>query len=136
MTDNLKIIVPMAGFGTRMRPHTWSRPKPLISAAGNTVLGHVLSMLQSIPKVEEAEMVFIVGYLGDQVEAYMQQNYGRIKTHFVEQKELLGQSHAIAMAREFVHGPMLMIFVDTIIDTDFSFLGEEEADAVVWVKAV
>jgi glucose-1-phosphate thymidylyltransferase len=136
MADNLKIIVPMAGFGTRMRPHTWSRPKPLISAAGNTVLGHVLAMLQSIPKVDEAEMVFIVGYLGDQVQAYMQQNYGRIKTHFVEQKELLGQSHAIAMAREFIHGPMLMIFVDTIIDTDFSFLGGEEADAVVWVKAV
>jgi glucose-1-phosphate thymidylyltransferase len=136
MTEPLKIIVPMAGFGKRLRPHTWSRPKPLVSAAGDTVLGHVLTTLKTAPNAQEAEMVFIVGYLGDQVQAYMKANYPEIKTHYVQQEELLGQSHAIAMAREHMQGPMLIVFVDTVIDTNFSFLDDEEADAVIWVKEV
>ena len=136
MADPFKIIVPMAGFGTRMRPHTWSRPKPLVSAAGNTVLGHVLHVLESVPDADSAEMVFIVGYLGEQVKAYMAANYPQIKAHYVQQTELRGQSHAIAMAREHMHGPMLIVFVDTLIDTDFSFLADEEVDAVIWVKEV
>ena len=136
MAEGLKIIVPMAGFGKRMRPHTWSRPKPLISAAGDTVLGHVLTTLKTRPNAESAEMVFIVGYLGDQVKDYMQSNYPEITTHYVHQEELLGQSHAIAMAREHMQGPMLIVFVDTVIDTDFSFLADEETDAVIWVKEV
>lgn len=136
MAEPLKIIVPMAGFGTRLRPHTWSRPKPLLSAAGDTVLGHVLKLLQTAPGANKAEFVFIVGYLGDQVQAYMQAEYPMVTTHFVQQKEMLGQSHAIAQAREFVKGPTLVIFVDTIVETDFSGLDKEEADAVAWVKPV
>jgi glucose-1-phosphate thymidylyltransferase len=126
----------MAGLGTRLRPHTWSKPKPLVSAAGKTVLGHVLDILSSAPNAEDAELVFIVGYLGEQVEAFMQENYPKVKTHYIRQKEMLGQSHAVAMAREFIHGPTLIVFVDTIIDADLSFLADEEADAVIWVKEV
>lgn len=136
MAENLKIIIPMAGFGTRLRPHTWSRPKPLLSAAGDTILGHVLKLLQTAPGAENAEMVFIVGWLGEQVQAYMQAEHPKVKTHFVQQKELKGQSHALAQAREFVHGPTLIIFVDTVVETDFSTLANEEADAVAWVKPV
>lgn len=136
MADPFKIIIPMAGFGTRMRPHTWSRPKPLVSAAGDTVLGHVLHVLETVPNAEDAEMVFVVGYLGEQVQAYMAANYPKIKASFVRQEELLGQSHAIAMAREHIQGPTLIVFVDTVIDTDYSFLANEEADAVIWVKEV
>ncbi|MEX1071210.1 MAG: sugar phosphate nucleotidyltransferase [Anaerolineales bacterium] len=136
MAEALKIIIPMAGFGTRLRPHTWSRPKPLLSAAGDTILGHVLKLLQTAPGAENAEFVFIVGYLGDQVQAYMQAEHPKLKAHFVEQKELLGQSHALAQAREYIHGPTLIIFVDTVVETDFSELDKEEADAVAWVKPV
>lgn len=136
MAEPLKIIIPMAGFGTRLRPHTWSRPKPLLSAAGDTVLGHVLKLLQTAPGAEKAEFVFIVGYLGDQVQAYMKAEYPQVKAHFVQQTEMLGQSHAIAQAREFVTGPTLVIFVDTVVETDFSGLDKEEADAVAWVKPV
>jgi glucose-1-phosphate thymidylyltransferase len=136
MSDALKIIIPMAGFGTRLRPHTWSRPKPLLSAAGDTVLGHVLKLLQTAPGAEQAEMVFIVGYLGDQVQAYMKAEYPQVNAHYVHQTEMLGQSHAIAQAREYMHGPTLVVFVDTVIDTDFSTLDKEEADAVIWVKPV
>jgi glucose-1-phosphate thymidylyltransferase len=134
--DPLKIIIPMAGFGTRLRPHTWSRPKPLLSAAGDTVLGHVLKLLQTAPGAERAEFVFIVGYLGDQVQKYMQSEHPTVNTHYVEQKELLGQSHALAQARQHIHGPTLIVFVDTVVEADFSGLDEEEADAVAWVKPV
>jgi len=136
MSDSLNIIIPMAGFGTRLRPHTWSKPKPLVSVAGKPVLAHVLDSLKSAPNFEQSEITFILGYLGDQVKHYMAENYPQQKTHYVEQKELLGQSHAIAQAREHMHGPTLIIFVDTIIDADYSFLAEDEADSVIWVKEV
>jgi glucose-1-phosphate thymidylyltransferase len=136
MTENLKIVVPMAGFGKRMRPHTWSRPKPLVSAAGKPILEHVLDGLKTAPNADQAEMIFIVGYLGEKVENYMATEHPEIKAHFVEQKEMLGQSHAIAEAREYLHGPTLIVFVDTVIDADFSFLKDEDADAVIWVKEV
>ncbi len=136
MTEPLKIIIPMAGFGTRLRPHTWSRPKPLLSAAGDTILGHVLKLLQTAPGAERAEFVFIVGWLGQQVHDYMQAEHPKIHAHFVQQSELKGQSHAIAQAREYIKGPTLIIFVDTVVETDFSGLDKEEADAVAWVKAV
>ena len=130
----MKIIIPMAGFGTRLRPHTWSKPKPLVSVAGKTVLGHVLDMFADVPYVEE--IIFIVGYLGEQVEAFMAENYPETSTQFVVQEEMLGQSHALWLAREHLQGPICMVFVDTLIETDLSGLAQEKADAVAWVKPV
>jgi glucose-1-phosphate thymidylyltransferase len=130
----MKIVLPMAGYGTRMRPHTWSKPKPLISLAGNTVLGHILDMLGTLEAIDEA--IFIVGYLGDQIEEYIGRQYPSLNAKFVVQKELIGQSHALWLAREYLQGPILMVFVDTIIETDLAFLKTETADAVIWVKAV
>lgn len=130
----MKIVIPMAGFGTRMRPHTWSKPKPLISVAGKPVLGHVIDMFATLPEVDE--VIFIVGYMGEQVGPYMQKHYPHLKTRFVEQAEMKGQSHAIWLAREGLTGPMLMVFVDTLIETDLSKLSEEPFDAVAWVKEV
>ncbi len=65
----MKIVIPTAGYGTRMRPQTWSKPKPLIPVAGKAVLGHVLDMFETLPDIEE--VIFIIGYLGDQIEAYV-----------------------------------------------------------------
>ncbi len=130
----MKIVIPTAGFGTRLRPQTWSRPKPLVSVAGKTVLGHVLDMFERLPQVDE--VIFIVGYLGDQIQAYVDTNYPQLKTRYVVQEEMLGQSHAIWLAREGLEGPMLMVFVDTIIEADLAFLADEPAEAVAWVKEV
>lgn len=130
----MKIVLPMAGYGTRMRPHTWSKPKPLISLAGNTVLGHILDALGNLQSIDEA--IFIVGYLGDQIEEYVQREYPSLDARFVVQQELIGQSHALWLAREYLEGPILMVFVDTIIETDLAFLESEKADAVIWVKEV
>jgi len=130
----MRILVPMAGYGTRLRPHTWSKPKPLVSVAGKTVLGHVLDGIATVPDVDE--VVFIVGYLGQQVAEYVSQHYPHLQARYVEQAELLGQSHAVWLAREYVSGPLLILFVDTLIETDYAFLKHESADAVAWVKAV
>ena len=126
----------MAGLGTRLRPHTWSKPKQLIGLAGKTVLGHVLDTFSTLPKTQKLELVNIVGYLGDQIEGYMRDVYPDLESHFVVQENPKGQSHAIYLARDYLTGPMLMVFADTLIETDLSFLEHESADAVAWVKSV
>ena len=108
----MKIVIPMAGFGTRLRPHTWSKPKPLVSVAGKPVLGHVLDMFSNLPDIDE--VIFIVGYLGEQIESYVGDAYGHLPARYVVQDEMLGQSHAIWLAREGLEGPMFMVFVDTL----------------------
>jgi glucose-1-phosphate thymidylyltransferase len=130
----MQIVIPMAGFGTRLRPHTWSKPKPLVTVAGKPVLGHVLDTFNRLPSIDE--VIFVVGYLGDQVEAYVTRTYPNLRSRYIEQRDLLGQSHAIWLAREHLRGPMLMVFVDTLIETDLSGLANERAEAVAWVKAV
>ncbi|MGE5220840.1 MAG: sugar phosphate nucleotidyltransferase [Omnitrophica WOR_2 bacterium] len=136
MDSNLKIVIPMAGLGTRLRPHTWSKPKPLISVAGKAVLGHVLDMFAAVPDPDQVEMVFIVGYLGDQAEAYVKDNYPQIKANYVVQDEMRGQSHALYLARDYLCGPTIVAFVDTLIETDLSFLNTNRSEAVVCVKPV
>lgn len=130
----MKIVIPMAGYGTRLRPHTWSKPKPLVTVAGKPVLGHVLDMFAALPSIDE--VVFIVGYLGTQVQDFVAKAYPGLTARYVEQTEMLGQSHAVWLAREGLRGPMLLVFVDTLIDTDLSGLASETAEAIAWVKAV
>ena len=130
----MRIVIPMAGYGTRLRPHTWSKPKPMVSVAGKPVLGHVLDTFDRLPGIDE--VIFIVGYLGEQVESYVSQVYPHLKAHYIEQRDLLGQSHAIWLARQRLDGPMLMVFVDTLIEADLTNLPSEKAEAVAWVKAV
>ncbi len=136
--ESLKIVIPMAGWGTRMRPHTWSKPKPLVSVAGKTSLEHLLDMFQSLPDPENAEFIFIVGpFLGElQIPAFIKENYPNLKARYVVQHEMKGQSHALALAREYLSGPMIMCFSDTLMETDFSFLAKEDADGVAWVMPV
>lgn len=136
MTQTLKIVIPMAGLGTRLRPHTWSKPKQLVSVAGKAALDHVLDSVSSLPPDTDVELVNIVGYLGDQIETYIRTNYPDKKAQFVVQENPLGQSHAIQLAQEYLHGPMLIVFADTLIETDLSQLDNETADAVVWVRPV
>ncbi len=136
MTQKLKIVIPMAGLGTRLRPQTWSRPKQLMRMANKSVLGHVLEMFDTLPDSTAVEYVFIVGYLGEKIKDYMDEEYPEYDVHYVTQEEMLGQSHALYLAREHLAGPMLMVFADTLIETDLTFLDDEEADIVSWVKPV
>ncbi|MDZ7843372.1 MAG: sugar phosphate nucleotidyltransferase [Anaerolineales bacterium] len=136
MKNTLKIVIPMAGYGTRLRPQTWSRPKQLISMAGKTVIEHVLGMFSTLPADQSVEFVFVVGYLGDKIQDFMDAEYPDLTIDYVEQKEMKGQSHAIYLAEKYIDGPMLMVFADTLIETDLSFLNDEAADIVAWVKPV
>lgn len=130
----MKVVIPLAGFGTRLRPHTFTKPKPLINVAGKPVLGHVLDVFRELENIED--IIFIVGHLGEQIQQYVARAYPHIRAHYFEQKELNGQSTAIYLAKELLHGPMLMVFVDTIVQTDLSGLASETADAIAWVKKV
>ncbi len=136
MEQTLKVVIPMAGLGTRLRPHTWSKPKQLVSVAGKPVLDHVLDMLTTLPDPENIELINIVGYLGDQIEDHINRGYPQIKSHFVLQEDPRGQSHALYLAREYLTGPMMIVFADTLIETDLSQLAQEEYEAIAWVKPV
>lgn len=126
----------MAGLGTRLRPHTWSKPKQLVSVAGKPVLDHVLDTLATLPDPDNIELINIVGYLGDQIQDHMQSRYPQIKSHYVTQDDPRGQSHAIYLARRYLSGPMMVVFADTLLDVNLSVLASEAAEAVVWVKPV
>ena len=137
MPQPITIVIPMAGYGTRLRPLTWSRPKPLVPLAGKTVLDYLVDMFRSVPDFNQAEFVFILGpTMGEQIEAYTTQHYPQLTVHYPIQPEMIGQSDAFWQAREFLHGPMLMAFSDTLLENDFSFLADEQADGVAWVKPV
>ncbi|MGI8856789.1 MAG: sugar phosphate nucleotidyltransferase [Thermomicrobiales bacterium] len=128
----MHVIIPAAGFGTRLRPHTWSKPKPLVSVAGKPILGHVLD---SIAPLRPEKVVFITGYLGDQIREYVEGQY-TFDCAFVHQDVMKGQAHAIQLARNEVSGPVLIAFADTIFATDLSILAQTDADGVIFVKEV
>jgi len=128
----MKIIIPLAGFGTRLRPHTYTRPKPLMNVAGKAVLGHILDKLVGL---DIEEIIFIVGWLGDQIKEYVDANYD-FPARYIEQTELKGQAHAIDLAKDYVEGPTLIIFVDTLFEADLTELERTPADGVLYVKEV
>lgn len=128
----MKVVIPMAGYGKRLRPLTYSRPKPLINIAGQPMIKHVIDSLQG---VDIDEYIFIVGYLGDQIEEYITANCN-VKASFVTQHEMLGQAHAIHLAREFLQGPTIVLFADTLFEADLSPIKHTDADALVYVKEV
>src|ERR1700712_1050519 len=112
----MKAIIPVAGAGTKLRPHTYTQPKALIPIAGKTILSFIVDQLQ---EAGITEFVFIVGYLGEKIHDYVKNVYPHLTTHFVYQNERQGTGHAIKLAKEFVGKDDLMVVLgDTICEYD------------------
>lgn len=138
MTETLKIILLTAGWATRLRPQTWSKPKPLISVAGKAAIDHLLDGFRTLPNPSAAEYVIVYSPgLGEaQLPPFMKEHYPEMKVSYVLQPVMKGQSDAVWLARQHLEGPVIVCFSDTLIETDFSFLAKENPAGVAWVKPV
>src|SRR3954468_18111882 len=128
----MQVIIPLAGKGTRLRPHTHLVPKPLLKVAGRPVMDWVMDRLEGL---EVTELIFITGHLKDQVEAFAREHY-RTPSRFIEQKVQDGTAGAINLARPYVKGPVLTIFVDTVFEADLTLVNRSDADGIIWAKEV
>lgn len=128
----MQVIIPLAGKGTRLRPHTHLVPKPMLKVAGRPVMDWVMDRLEGLGVTE---LIFITGHLKEAVEAYARDRY-RLPCRFIEQKVQDGTAGAINLARPFVTGPVLIIFVDTVFEADLSLIRRTDADGIIWAKEV
>jgi glucose-1-phosphate thymidylyltransferase len=129
----MKVIIPLAGKGTRLRPHTHITPKPMLKIAGKPVIDYVMEDLQRLGNIEQ--VVYITGHLKEKVEEYVRAKYP-FDAVFIEQKVQDGTAGAVALARNYVDQPVFIIFVDTIFDADLSVVNRTDADGIIWVKTV
>jgi glucose-1-phosphate thymidylyltransferase len=128
----MKVIVPLAGKGTRLLPLTRRVPKPLVHVAGRPVMDYVMD---TVAGFDVEELLVITGHLKEDVERYIRTHY-RIPARFVEQKTLDGTAGAINLARPWVDSPVLIIFVDTLFDADLGLIRTQAADGILWAKEV
>jgi glucose-1-phosphate thymidylyltransferase len=112
----MKAIIPVAGAGTKLRPHTYTHPKALIPLAGKTILSTIVDQLK---EAGIEEIIFIVGYLGDKIRDYVKQKYPDLKTHVVQQTDRQGIGHAVKMAKSIVgNDEVFVVLGDTICEYD------------------
>ncbi len=131
----MKVVIPLAGKGTRVRPHTYDTPKPLLKVADKPVMSYILDDLKELG-IEE--VIFITGYLKEKIEDYVRREYPEFRSHFVEQAVQNGTAGAVKLAEPFIDEDLLIIFVDTLFDADLQIaktLPEDEA-GVIWAKEV
>ena len=131
----MKAIIPLAGKGTRLRPHTHHTPKPLLKVGGRPVMSYILD---DIRELGIQEVVFIVGYLGDVIRDYIASEYPEIKAHYVVQAVQDGTAGALKLAEPFADEELLILFVDTLFDADLSLVKTlaPKYAGVLWAKEV
>src|SRR5450432_2055698 len=112
----MKAIIPVAGAGTKLRPHTYTQPKALIPLAGRTILSIIVDQLH---EAGIHEFIFIVGYLGEKIQDYVKDKYPHLNAHFVYQNDRYGIGHAILLTKEIVGNDEIFIVLgDTICEFD------------------
>ena len=107
----MKVVMPVAGKGTRLRPHTHLVPKPLLKVAGRPVMDWVMDRLEGL---DITELIFITGHLKEQVEAFARNHY-RIPSRYIEQQVQDGTAGAVNLARPYVDQPVLIVFVASLL---------------------
>jgi len=130
----MKVIIPLAGKGTRLRPHTHLVPKPMLKIAGKPVMDYILEDLRELGNVEQ--VIYVTGHLKEKVEEHTRKDFGDLPAVFVEQKVQDGTAGAVKLAQPYVDQDVLIIFVDTIFETDLSVIRNTDADGIIWVKEV
>lgn len=115
----MKAVIPVAGAGTNLRPHTYTQPKPLIPVAGKPIIAFILDDL--IAKGVH-DFVFIIGYLGEKIRLYVEKSYPEISVEWVQQETRMGLGHAIWTAKDNLKGTdeIVIILGDTIVDADLT----------------
>ena len=112
----MKAIIPVAGAGTKLRPHTYTQPKALIPLAGKTILSIIVDQLKD---AGITDFIFIIGYLGEKIQDYVKANYPELNTHFITQSERHGTGHAIELTKEIVaNDEVFIVLGDTIAEYD------------------
>jgi glucose-1-phosphate thymidylyltransferase len=132
----MKIIIPMAGMGKRMRPHTLTVPKPLIKIAGKTIVNRLCEDISKVSGEQIEEIAFIIGDFGKEVEQELltiASNLGA-KGSIYYQTEALGTAHAIYCAEKSLSGNVIVAFADTLFKADFTL--DKDTDSVIWVQRV
>lgn len=130
----MKAIIPVAGKGKRLRPLTYTQPKPLIPVAGKPIISFIVEQLIELG-VED--FVFIIGYLGDKIREYIEQTYPKLNTTFVTQEDRMGSAHAIWLARDHYAdaSEIIIFFGDAIIDADLTAF-RDSTTSCIGVKTV
>lgn len=130
----MKAIIPVAGAGTKLRPHTYTQPKALIPLAGKTILSINIDQLH---KAGINEFIFIIGYLGEKIQDYIKEKYPDLTCHFIFQNERKGTAHAINLARNIIDGGEVFIAlgdticeydIDEMLSSEYSMLGVKKVD--------
>jgi glucose-1-phosphate thymidylyltransferase len=131
----MKAVIPVAGIGTRLRPHTHTQPKALIPVAGKPILAHIVD---SLIDAGFKDFVFIIGYLGEKIQSYVEDNYSHLNCTYVTQTVREGIGHALWMAKEHIENEngLLIALGDTIFDmnmkdymtTEYSALGTKKVE--------
>jgi len=115
----MKAVIPVAGAGTNLRPLTYTQPKPLIPVAGKTIISFIIEQLV---EAGVKDFVFIIGYLGEKIKNYVEENYPDLNSEFVNQEERFGLGHAIWTARDVLRDAdgIFIVLGDTIFDVDLN----------------
>lgn len=124
----MKVIIPVAGIGKRLRPHTYTLPKALIEVAGKPIIGHIL---ERVSMINPQEVIIIVSHMEDKIKDYVYQNF-KLNASYVKQRETLGLGHAIFLTKERVKAeePLLIILGDTILEADFDDLCKSKTNMI------
>lgn len=132
----MRIIVPMAGMGKRMRPHTLTTPKPLIPVAGKPIVQRLVEDITKVCGQKVEEIAYIIGDFGKEAEDNLikvAESLGAKGTIYY-QKEALGTAHAIYCAKESLSGPVVVAFADTLFRAEFTL--DAEKDGIIWVQQI
>jgi glucose-1-phosphate thymidylyltransferase len=132
----MRIIIPMAGMGKRMRPHTLTIPKPLLPIAGKSIVQRLVEDITKVCSEKVEEIAYVIGDFGKEVENNLVQIAKNVnaKVCIYYQDEPLGTAHAILCAQESLKGKVVVAFADTLFKTEFKI--DEAQDGVIWVNKI